>query len=320
MNKEPNLKKCIIYCRVSTPDQVHNGNGIDSQEQLCRQWARDHDLTVERVFVDAGISGKSTDSRDELNTMLTFLEKTNERFYVLFYDVLRLSRDAGDFNIIRRLIETKGHWLATVQGVLEQTPVGRFMATITVAQGQMWREENAARNKQFMQERARQGYWLFQAPWGYEFKKIGKCKELVATEPDASIIREALQGYASAKFATVPAVQQFINEHRQKLGLRPYSLTQTKQLLTDPKYTAFFAYPKWHIPAQQWHIEPIIDLATYQLVQDRLNNRVRASKHQRYNKNDPEFPLRGYVSCPGCGYRRWTPVRNSGGGSPRHRW
>jgi len=87
MNNIPNLTKCIIYCRVSTPDQVNNGNGIDSQEQLCRQWARNRDLSVERVFIDAGISGKNTECRDELNKMLAFLEKSKERYLILFYDI-----------------------------------------------------------------------------------------------------------------------------------------------------------------------------------------------------------------------------------------
>ena len=302
MKNGMNLNKCLIYCRVSTPDQAHNGNGIDSQEQICRKWARHEDLTVERVFIDAGISGSATENRTQLQVMLDFLSKTKDRYLILFYNIERLSRNAGDFNTLRDLIETKGHWLATVQGVLEQTPVGRFMATIQAAQGQYWRESNAELNKRFMQERARQGYWVFQEPWGYEFQRVGSVKELVLKEPDASIIREALTGYASGRFSTIPEVRAHINNHRPKLGLKPYNLTQTKELLSSPKYTGFFAYEKWNIPPQKWHIEPLIDMATHKLIQDRLNNRVRASKHTRYNKDDPDFPLRGYVSCPTCGY------------------
>lgn len=309
MQNQSKPTKCIIYCRVSTSQQVHEGHGLDSQEHHCRQWARKEGLEVEHLFADKGTSGKDTANRKELNNMLDFLRKAKECYFVVFYDITRLSRDAGDFNILRNDIEKRGHILATVRGKLEQTPAGRFCATVEAAQGQFWREENAQKNLSYMHARALQGYWQFQTPWGYEFKKTPNGKELVAKEPDASIVRDAIAGYATARFANISDVMDFVNPKRIELGLKPYTLTQVKELLENPKYTAHFAFctdKHFDIPYQKWeHIEPLIDLATHNMVIDRLNKRIRGNtgaNKKHYLKDDPEFPLKGFVLCPKCGY------------------
>ena len=226
--------KCIIYCRVSTPGQISDGHGIETQEKLCRRWAARNGLDVMEVYRDCGISGKDMENRPALNEML----------------------------------EQVGHMLATVEGILENTPIGRFIATVKAAQGQLWREENALKNKAKMIERARQGYWVFQPPFGYEFKKDGRNKVLVAKEPEASIVREAVQGFADAVFITIADVQRFVNKRRTECGLKTVKLTPIKDMLTEEKYTGFFAYPRWNIPTQKWHIEPLIDRVLFERVQD----------------------------------------------------
>ncbi|MBT9161159.1 MAG: hypothetical protein DDT26_02460 [Dehalococcoidia bacterium] len=45
-------QKAVIYCRVSTKRQAKEGNGLESQETRCREYAsfRGHDVV--RVFTD----------------------------------------------------------------------------------------------------------------------------------------------------------------------------------------------------------------------------------------------------------------------------
>lgn len=308
--------KCIIYCRVSTPGQIRNGHGIETQEILCRQWAARNELDVVETFRDCGISGKDMENRPALNEMLAKLLKFKEPHVLLFYDIERLSREAGDFNIIRKAVEKVGHMLATVEGILEQTPAGKFMATVKAAEGQLWREENALKNKAKMIERARQGYWVFQPPFGYEFKKDGHNKVLVAKEPEASIVREAMQGFADARFVNIADVQRFVNKRRAECGLKPVKLTPIKDMLTEEKYTGVFAYPRWDIPVQKWHIEPLIAPALFERIQDRLR-KVNRLKKNLYNKDDPAFPLKGYVLCPHCG-RPLTGSHSTGRGGVRY--
>lgn len=51
-------KKCVIYLRVSTDEQVSSGLGLDAQEASCRRWAEANGLTVVEVVTEQAVSGK----------------------------------------------------------------------------------------------------------------------------------------------------------------------------------------------------------------------------------------------------------------------
>jgi site-specific DNA recombinase len=44
--------KAIIYCRVSSAKQKHEGSGLESQEHRCRQYAKLNGYKVVEVFRD----------------------------------------------------------------------------------------------------------------------------------------------------------------------------------------------------------------------------------------------------------------------------
>ena len=52
------MQKAIIYCRVSSDRQVKEGNGLDSQEKRCRDFAISKGYLVEKVFHEEGIKGE----------------------------------------------------------------------------------------------------------------------------------------------------------------------------------------------------------------------------------------------------------------------
>ena len=62
--------RAVIYCRVSTKDQVENLS-LATQEQACRAYCEREGLDVERVFVEEGESAKTT-QRTQLRQMKEF--------------------------------------------------------------------------------------------------------------------------------------------------------------------------------------------------------------------------------------------------------
>ena len=302
MEKTEQPGKVVIYCRVSSTKQVKEGNGLDGQEQGCRAWARQHGLVVERVFCDAGVSG-AKDDRPALNEMLDFLEKTPNKYIALFYDISRIARDTELFWAIHNQIVAKGHKVETTQERLENTPIGKFLATIQAAHSQLFREENAARAKANMVEHAKQGYWVLQPPTGYLQVRIDKRIHLKRCEPTASYLQNALEGFADGKYPTQKAVFDYLS-HLEVVGPYKKSIRVTmnfvKNLLTNPKYTGYFEYSHWNIPYQKWMMEPIIDVETYHRIQDKLNGKKTVKPH-KYNVNDEDFPLRRFVRCAVCG-------------------
>lgn len=53
------------YCRVSTSTQAEKGYGLETQKQAIQKYAKSNKIELERIFVDAGISGNLRDDEDD---------------------------------------------------------------------------------------------------------------------------------------------------------------------------------------------------------------------------------------------------------------
>lgn len=299
-----NIKKVIIYCRVSSKRQVTDGNGLDSQEQTCRAWAKQHSLIVERVFREEGISGSKED-RPAFKNMLEFLFNTAEKYVVLALDINRFARDIVVYGALRAKIRKLGHIMQTVNMTLEETEESELLENVSASLGQYERKKNAKRTKMNMIEHAKQGYWVLNLTPGYKRQRINNRVHWVKNEPTATYLHYALEGFASNRFLTQKDVYDFLqdkiiidcNDKQIKI-----TLGFVKNLLTNEKYTGCFAYPHWNIPYQKWHIEPIITTDCFKAIQDKLNGKKSHTKTRKYNKTDEDFPLRRWVKCAVCGH------------------
>lgn len=311
------ITKAVAYYRVSTDKQVNNGNGLDTQQWACESWAKRNGCKIEHFYTDAAKTGTKTTGRDGLEKMLKYLSSAKEPHIALFYDVSRLARNAIDALTLREIILKNGHKLATYKdGIIEDTEWDYFGFGIQALQADVFARQNKARTVAGMREAARNGYWITQPPKGYQFVKVGARKELKRYEPMAGIIQAALDGFASAKLVSQTDVVNFMADKMRCAGLLvPRNMFDfVKRILTDRKYTGIFAYPKYDIPVQKWHIEPLIDTRTFELIQDRLHARNRL-RHKTYNKHDERFPLKGFITCPECG-RPLTASMTKGGKYP----
>ena len=87
-------QKALIYCRVSSDRQKNEGNGLDSQEHRCREYARSKGYEIELVFKDSFTGGGDFMKREGMPDLLEYLEKYPHRSYVVIFDDLkRMARD-----------------------------------------------------------------------------------------------------------------------------------------------------------------------------------------------------------------------------------
>ena len=77
------------------------------------------------------------------------------------------------------------------------------------ASAQLHRELNAEQVKNRMVACLLRGHWPFPVPVGYIRTKG---QRLNPDEPVSSVIREAFEGYASGRFASLQAVLPFLND------------------------------------------------------------------------------------------------------------
>jgi len=84
--QQHNLTQAIIYCWVSSKAQTKRGDGLNSQETRCRQYAKYKGYSVKQVFTD-DLTGKVAD-RPGFSVMLEFLEADRKKPYVVIIDDL----------------------------------------------------------------------------------------------------------------------------------------------------------------------------------------------------------------------------------------
>ena len=73
--------KYYAYIRVSTTTQAIKGYGIDTQKEKIEKWAQDNNIILEEIFIDAGVSGTTT-NRNALTDLLCALQD-NDKVVVL---------------------------------------------------------------------------------------------------------------------------------------------------------------------------------------------------------------------------------------------
>ena len=294
-------QKAIIYCRVSSTKQTTEGTGLQSQELRCRRYAADKGYSVTAVFPDDVSGGGDYMKRPGMVALLAFLDAhPDEEFVVIFDDLKRFARDTVFHLQLRQALNARGAKVECLNFKFEDTPEGQFIETILAAQGELERQQNRRQTVQKMRARVEQGYWLFNPPIGYCFGKgPDGGKMLTPDEPNASIVREALEGYASGRFVSATDVNRFLERHpslvyeRKSAFRRQFAI----DLLRRPLYAGYMTVEKWNLHMHPCKHESLISLETWQRIQDRLDG--RAHKPARPTVHE-DFPMRHFVSCSCC--------------------
>jgi site-specific DNA recombinase len=101
-------KRAVLYVRVSTKEQVDEGNSLSTQEKMCREYTSKNGYEVVQVYIEQGESAK-TALRTELQKMLLFCsDKKNKINAVIIYKLDRLSRNTDDYSQLRLLLKKYG--------------------------------------------------------------------------------------------------------------------------------------------------------------------------------------------------------------------
>jgi site-specific DNA recombinase len=94
------VMRAVIYCRVSTRDQVQNLS-LPTQKKTCVEYCQRNGYGVDRVFVEEGESAKTAD-RTELKNSLTYCRQNRGRLHaVVVYALSRFAREKYDHHVLR---------------------------------------------------------------------------------------------------------------------------------------------------------------------------------------------------------------------------
>ncbi len=311
--KPSRIQKAVIYCRVSGAKQVRDGDGLGSQETRCREYASYKDYDVVEVFRD-DISGGSA-SRPAMIAMLNFLKKhRTQGCVVIIDDISRLARGLEAHLQLRTAIGNAGGKLESPSIEFGEDSDSILVENLLASVSQHQRQKNGEQTKNRMRARAMGGYWVFRAPVGYRIERVtGHGKMLVRNEPLASIVTEALEGFASGRFETLFEVKRFLEScpawpKDRKGEVHPERVIE---LFARPIYAGYISNEEWGLNLVPAKHEPLISLETWKAVQDRRNGVLKAPARKDLHE---DFPLRGFVTCGHCGEAMtacWSKGRSS---------
>ena len=293
--------KAVIYCRVSSPKQVTEGHGLDSQETRCREYAKHKGYEVVQAFHEEGITGKLLD-RPQMQAMLNFLNqhKRYQEHIVIIDDISRLARDIEAHIKLRSSIADAGGKLESPSIEFGDDSDSRLVEHMLACVVAHQREKNTEQTNNRMRARLMNGYWVFFPPPGYRYEEVNDHgKMLVRDEPVASLVSEALEGFASGRFETHGEVKQFLDSQANfpKGSDRQVHSSRVAELLVRVLYTGMIDFPKWDIHLLPGKHEPLISFETFQKVQKRLTESAKAPMRKDIHE---DFPLRGFVTCACC--------------------
>lgn len=276
-------KNAVIYCRVSTKEQVEEGNSLITQEKLCKEYALKHGYTITHSFIELGESAKTAD-RTELQKLLKLCaDKKQGIVAVIAYKIDRISRNTDDYSQIRILLKRYGVEIKSTSELFENTPAGRFMENIIANVAQFDNEVRTERSVGGMKQAVAEGRYVWKAPLGYSNVKING-KSTIAPNADASIVQEAFDYFIQTN-SSIYGVQRYISN---KYGI---SLSRSRfyALLKNPVYIG--QIDKFG-SISEGSFDAIISIQLFNQVQDKLSHK---KKRRTYKITNPDFTLRRFI-------------------------
>ncbi|MEM9148566.1 MAG: recombinase family protein [Pseudomonadota bacterium] len=289
----------VGYYRVSSVAQVTKGQGIESQAARCAEFARTKGYEVVRIFEDKAVSGSVID-RPGMKDLLAFLRAhRRETVRVIIDDISRLARG---LEALRAAISGAGGVLESPSIEFGEDSDSQLIEHLLASVSAHARVKNAEQTRNRMEARIRSGYWPFSAIPGYRMeRREGHGKLLVRDEPVASILQEALEGFAAGRFQTQAEMKRFLEAEPRlpkpasgKLGHQ-----YVPKLLDQPLYAGLIGRADWGVSLRKAKHEGLIDIATLERIQERLRGTAYAPTRANLNE---DFPLRGAVACAECGH------------------
>ena len=302
MENNPDKQYAVIYARVSSDRQRIEGNGLDSQEHRCREYALANNYIVDKVFMDAFTGGGDFLNRPAMKALLSYLDsKPHRKYVVVFDDLKRFARDTVFHWNLRDSLRKREATPKCLNYNFDDSPEGRFAETIFAAQNQLEREQNrrqVIQKQKAVLESGRLPFGGFKI--GYDrVKDPVTRKKVMVPGKHAPILKEALEGFAYKRFPKQIHVARFLKENGVFGGQHAEKyLKMVRLLLEDIFYAGQIEYLPWEVSRRKGIHEGLISLEVYELNQKRLSAET-IGKRFRHTHN-PDFSLCGLANCAQC--------------------
>jgi putative DNA-invertase from lambdoid prophage Rac len=179
------------YCRVSTDRQADEGESLGAQQRTVEGYAMMHNMPVDHVFVERGVSGsKPLSDRPEGAKLLAILKPGDT---VITPKLDRMFRSATDALNVCDSLKKNGVSLHMIDlgGDVTSNGISKLVFTILSAVAEAERDRIRERIRDVKaDQKARTRYLGGTVPFGF---KLGNDGELVANAPEQAAIHRMVE-------------------------------------------------------------------------------------------------------------------------------
>lgn len=290
---QPETQKTgIIYCRVSSAEQVQ-GTSLAMQERLCLEYAERENIKIlAKPFIEKGESAKTAD-RTEFNKALAFCtDKKNKVDYFIVHKVDRFMRNSDQHGVMQAFLNKYGTKLRSVSEQIDETPMGRAMGGMLAVFAEFDNNVRSARSKSGMVEKVTRGEWVWAAPLGY--KRLTKGGNLIVDDEVAPYVQEIFEEWVKGTHSF-----RSLAEHMNARGFRTRMGKKAgpqlmEKIVRNPAYCGIIRAFGGDFKAS---FAALIDEALFLQCQPGKRSKFGHGKRLRENS---EFPLRKFTVCSEC--------------------
>lgn len=286
------MKRCAIYLRVSTQEQVDKGYSLEAQEEKLLAFAKASGYKVVKVYKEAGVSGAKS-SRPELDKLKENIENID---IVLVYKLDRLSRSIKDTMIlIEDIFDPNNVSLVSLTENLDtSSAIGRATIGIISTMAQLERDTITERMALGKTQSVKNGNYINNTPFGF----VKTDKKLIKDENVKEIVDYIFKRLAED--VSIVQVSKELRDNFKNFGYseRWYFYTIARMLKTDV-YCGHTTLMK--VTVLNTHEAYITD-EEFKKIKELVRRRT-TSRALSPNKKNYVALFRGLIKCQNCGKR-----------------
>lgn len=299
LTKAIKSKHAVIYVRVSSKEQEREGFSIPSQLKLLHEYATRNGFTVIWEFVDVETAKRS--GRTHFSEMITLLKKERQKQAngcrtILVEKTDRLYRNIKDWVTIDEL-DAEIHFVKeNVILSAESRSSEKFMHGIKVLMAKNYIDNLSEETSKGMLEKARQGLYPSNAPFGYINITDSSSRKIIVPHPiEGPLVTQMYAWYASGTESLKSLHARLATDFSSVFeGGRKLTRSCIHQILCNPIYYGEFI---WNGEYYRGNHEPLVSRDLFDVVQDMLRQNGQQRKRQQRHR----FTFQGLVQCGYCG-------------------
>ena len=225
------------------------------------------------------------------------LHKGRVQFVVVF-NLTRFAREKYDHFALRAHLKSLGISLRSATEPIDDTSTGKLMEGVLAAFAQFDNDVRSDRTRAGMRAALELGRWTFLAPLGYMNAPRAMGKSLIPDPERAPLVRRAFQDFATGRFTKHEVRKTVIALGLKTRRSQPVPSQTFDGMLRNRVYIGQIDVADYGV-STRGDFEPLVSEKVFYRVQAILDGRIEITGPRQ--RNDPDFPLRGYVHCEACG-------------------